>query len=197
MSLPTGQAGLRFYRVFDWDGSAQDDRPGGPLHVPRHLQGSSRFDIPHIDGVLYTSLVELSAVVEALQGFRTKRITNRHFERPDGRRLASAVFEMGDIAEIVDLDDHAALHKLSVRPSEIMTHDRETTHVLAERLFNEGYSGILWPSTREASWKNATLFQSRALPKLRLASNIQPLNVKLPVVKQAIEWLNMTLSRSR
>jgi hypothetical protein len=188
---------LRLYRVFDWDNTAKNDRPGGPLHVPRNLQGPGRFDIPHLDGVLYASLFELSTVVEALQGFRTKKITNRHFERPDGRKQALAVLELDDTLGIIDLDDPAALHQRAIKPSETLTHDRQTTHVLAERLYNQGLNGILWPSTREASWKNATLFQSRVTSRLRVASNIQSLSIKHPAVIQAVEWLNMTVGRSR
>jgi RES domain len=182
-----------FYRVFDWDGRSLGAELGGPLFVPRKMQGAGRFDIPELDGVLYASAGELGAVAETLQGFRSRTITNRHFERPDGRRKAIVAFEIATHVKLVDLDDAQTLARLTLAPSQVMTHHRVVTHPIVQRLYHERADGLLWPSAIEGSWKNACLFDSRIQSKLRLSSEIQPLTIKHPIVQKAAAWLNLPL----
>lgn len=184
---------MDLYRVFDWDAHSTGAEPGGPLYIPRLAQGQGRHDIPERDGVLYTSLNVLSAVAEWIQFFRTRELTPQHFELSDGRLKALAVLELSEEMALPSLDDPQTLVRYGIKPSEIITHDRRITRLVAGRLFDDGRPGFLWPSSLEGSWINATLFQSRSQPHLKLKGPIRALGVETPEVVEAAAFFDMDI----
>lgn len=167
--------------------------PGGPLHVPRALQGQGRHDIPDHDGVLYASLTSLSAIAEWIQLFRTRPLKNHHFMRVNGMARSLVLLELPDPVSTVDLDDPQELSSRVLRPSQVATYNRTTTQAVSLRLFKEGKTGFTWWSTLEASWINITLFESRALGRLTLQKPPQKLDVENVDVRAAAEALGMTI----
>jgi hypothetical protein len=188
---------LEFYRVFDWDGISRGSQLGGPLYVPRARQGSGRHDIPQEDGVLYTSLSATSAVAEAIQFYRNEILDDRDFEIHED--MHQALFHIKAISRLhlADLTDPQELVRRAITPTQVATHDRSMTQRLALELYQEGLDGFLWWSTLEASWTNATLFQSRAIKKLRLVQKSKRLTTKLPELMEAARFLNIRLKLIR
>ncbi len=185
------------YRVFPLAPGAAPTEEGGPLFVPRALQGSSRHDNPEHYGALYASRVPESAVAERIQAFRGRQLTDVHFQRADGRRYALASIDESGLADVVDLDDPAQLLHRALRPSLVATRRRSDTQPIALGIFQEGASGLGWWSTLEASWANVTLFAERATPSLRQAGPPELLTVDHPVVRTAAELLGVSIAAVR
>ncbi|HET7386555.1 MAG TPA: RES domain-containing protein [Nocardioidaceae bacterium] len=178
------------WRVLPWDASAADNEPGGPLWVPRDLQGSGRHDAPDHYGCLYLAERAVSAVAEALAPFRGTGDLAPDLLIRSGRALALAGLELDEGAprrELVDLDDPGVLVRENLRPSTVATGHRETTqeYALAQFLSHPRALGLRWWSTLEAPWSNVTLFD-RAAARLAVA-DVQPLGVEdEPVVEAAV-----------
>jgi hypothetical protein len=181
------------YRVFPLIDGAALDRPGGPLYVPRERQGAGRHDQPYAYGALYLSRLALSAVAERIQAFRGQTLTDDDLRFEDGSRYALAVFDEDGIEGLIDLDDPAELSRRTLRPSRVATRQRTGTRALALRIFDEGAPGFVWWSTLEASWPNATLFAERAVPRLRLAAEPEPLSVQHSTLRAAAEAIGVRL----
>jgi hypothetical protein len=182
---------VQVYRVFPWNLIARSDELGGPLYVARFKQGQGRHDIPDLDGVLYCSLRATSAVCEFLQAFRGQTLTPAHFVRPDGLFISLVEFRLHASARLIDLDDPGVLTKMKIRPSEVLTRNRDVTRNIAERIYRDANDGLLWPSAIEASWTNITLFASRIRGKL-IVSQIRKLTVGLPEVIEAAKLLGIS-----
>jgi len=186
---------VNLYRTFPWDKSAGERDPGGVLYVPRDKQGPGRHDLPHLDGVLYCSLTPQSAVAEFIQGYRGKRLRKIHLQRPDNLVIALGQIALKETSLLLNLDDPEVLLKHKLRPSGILTHDRSITRALAERLYNAGATGLLWPSALEASWLNASIFVDRSR-NLLSAGKITPLQLTSTELIQAATWLNIEIEPS-
>jgi RES domain len=169
------------------------DGEGGPLFVPRALQGSSRHDNPDRYGALYSSRVPESAVAERLQAFRGRTLTRAHLRRPDGRVYALARIDESQVQGLVDLDDPRQLSRRGLRPSHVATGDRAVTRPIALAIYEEGVDGLAWWSALEASWTNVTLFLERSLPRLSVADAPQPLDLHSAVVERAADRLGVAL----
>ncbi len=113
------------------------------------------------------------------------------FQRPDGRVLALASFDVADEEIALDLDDPAVLVTMGLRPSRVATHDRTVTQPIALRIHESGAAGFLWWSTLEASWPNATLFAGRFHPLA--APSIVALDAEHPAVREAAEFLGLEI----
>ena len=185
---------MDLYRVFPWDTSAKEDKPGGVFYVARQKQGAGRHDVPHLDGVLYCSLTAQSAVAEFIQFYRGRTIGAAHLQRPDQRIIALARFECDPRATPIDLDDPEVLVRFKIRPSQIMTHERSITQRMAEKLYASGASGLLWPSALESSWINASLFTNRTRRSLRLVDPISPIHMDMPDFLDAAAFLNIAIA---
>jgi hypothetical protein len=182
------------YRLFSWDGHAREAEEGGPFYVPRLAQGQGRHDIPERDGVFYASLNALSAVAEWVQFFRGREVTPDHFKLASGRVKALATLTLSDKSPLVNLDDPKILVDCDIRPSEIITHNRNVTRLISSRLFDAGYPGFLWPSSLEGAWINATLFQSRVQTSLTLTGDIRPLELSMPEVQEAAAFFGIDVN---
>jgi hypothetical protein len=183
---------VTLYRVFPAVQGARPREAGGPLHVARHLQGSSRHDDPARYGALYTSRSAESAVAEALQAFRGRDIEPRHLVRT-GRPLSLAEIDDSRLGPLPDLDDPAELVRRSLRPSAVATHDRSVTQPAAGAIYEEGHPGFAWWSTIEASWSNVTLFVERASRRLRISGTPEPLTVGHPVLVAVADRMGFVL----
>jgi hypothetical protein len=185
---------IALHRVFPWNPESHESEPGGAFFVPRSKQGQGRHDLPDLDGVLYCSLHPVSAIAEFIQGFRGQTISAIHLQRPDELTLSLANFELRDSNNIMNLDDPNTLVKHKILPSQIMTRDRSVTRAISRRLYVAGAGGLLWPSSLEFSWINASLFESRALPLLSVPAKILPLTLNLPELVEAAGILGVTIS---
>lgn len=188
---------MDLYRVFPWRPGSKDREFGGAFFVARDKQGQGRHDLPKLDGVFYCSQEAVSAVSEFIQAFRGQSITEAHFERPDGLVLAIACFDLDRSARLIHLDDPDILARLKIRPSMVLTRNREITRAISERLYTEGNDGFLWPSALEASWINATLFESRVRKKLSITQPPRPLSLETPEVVEATTFLRITFAKPR
>jgi hypothetical protein len=183
------------YRVFDWDGSSLGRGEGGPLHVPRALQGRGRHDNPAAYGAWYWSRDSLSPIAEWLQVYRGGTVDDDDFVGPADRVRAVVGIEIDDGIRLVYLDAPAELTRRTLRPSQVATSDRATTQRIAASLFREGAAGFSWWSTLEASWINLTLFYERALPHVRVTAAPRPLSTRDPQVREAAARLDIDLER--
>src|SRR5512134_3908326 len=112
---------MRLFRVFDWDGTSLERRPGGPLFVARKRQGTGRHDAPAEYGAWYCSRVALSAIAESIQYLRGQSVTDADFRRAEGRTKAIVDLELDARAAIVDLDEPSELVARRLRPSQVAT----------------------------------------------------------------------------
>ncbi|MGH2653324.1 MAG: RES family NAD+ phosphorylase [Actinomycetota bacterium] len=180
------------YRVFPLEAGAALQEEGGPLHVARALQGGGRHDNPGRFGILYASRSPESVVAEQIRRFRARRITPAHFRR-EGRPMALAAIDDGSLEPLLDLDDPRNLAARDLRPSGVATGKRRATRRMAVQLYEEGPAGFEWWSTIEASWINVTLFADRALERLRLAADPEPLTLDHGAVRAAADVVGVEL----
>jgi RES domain len=183
------------YRVFPMLPGAAPAQDGGPLFVDRSLQGSGRHDNPNAFAALYASRQPESAVAERIKWFQGRIITNDQLRRADGRSYALAALDDRAIDGVIDLDDPRELLRLGVRPSQVATHTRSTTQRIAMDIFDEGASGLGWWSTIESSWPNVTLFAERAIDRLVIAGEPEPLSVDHSMVVAAAQFLDVRVPR--
>lgn len=180
------------FRCFPWDREAPAATRGGALWFPRLLQGDGRHDNPLLYGCLYVSVEPLSPVVERLARFAGRHLTADKLVS-FGLPVSLATLELGDDAEIVDLDEPRVLQEEGLRPSRVATHDRTLTQAAAAGLFERhaGAVGLRWWSTFESLWANVTLFD-RPEPALAVV-DVHPLEVGDDVVREAAAFLGLPI----
>jgi RES domain len=110
-------------------------------------------------------------------------------------RLSLATIDETELEELLDLDDPRNLVARQLRPSGVATRDRELTQPLALSIYQEGTQGFEWWSAIEASWINVTLFEDRAVDRLAVAGEPEPLTIDHPVVREAAEAVGVLLAR--
>lgn len=184
---------MDFYRVFVWNGISQENELIKSLQPPRERQGSGRHDIPAKDGVIYCSKSPVSAIAELLQGFRGSTITNKVFSCPDGKVRALIRIAIGKDVNLIDLNDPKTLLKLKWKPSQVASMQRAITQNISRLLFDKGVDGFTWWSILEASWVNATLFQSRIVKYINVVGQVITLETKLPEVVEAAKILKIRI----
>jgi len=178
------------YRLFPHAPGARSHDEWGPLHVARAYQGWGRHDNPDAYGALYLSREPAAAVAERLRRLLGRELSEARLH-PGGRTLALAEIDESELGPLPDLDDPAELLERGLRPSMVASRERDRTQPIALAAFEEGHDGLAWWSTVEASWTNVTLFAERALPKLSLAADPQPLSMEHPAVAEAVEALGL------
>lgn len=180
------------YRVFPWSPGAGPADLGGPLYVPRLDQGSGRHDNPEVYGALYLSRAAVSPVAERLRVLRGRTVTEAHFRR-EGARLSLAEIDDAPLARLLDLDEPRRLSERALRPSTVATRQRDLTQPIALAIWDEGAPGFEWWSTIEGSWINVTLFAERAVDRLQVRAEPEPLTVDHPVVREAADAVGVLL----
>jgi len=181
------------YRVFPYLADKRPREEGGALYVPRERQGTGRHDNPERYGAMYVSRDPEAAIAERIQGFRGQSLAVDDLRRQDGSRYALVALDEGSLAMLPDLDDAAELVRRSIRPSHVATRDRKVTRPMAMSIYREGVPGFLWWSTLEASWTNATLFAERAVAKLRIQDQPEPLTLEHASLRAAADLLGVHL----
>jgi hypothetical protein len=176
----------RLYRVFPWLEDADEGKPGNPLYVAAP-QGRGRVDNPDRYLTLYASDEAPGAIAEAFGNNSTW--TPDLLDGPPslpGSRRALAVFD-SDATRIVDLDDAQALLDRKLRPSRVVTRDRDTTQRWALRIFNERrWSGVRWWSYYNADWGSFGIWGRDFLE----TTDVIPLDSIVDLVRQTAADLN-------
>ena len=181
------------YRCFAWDLAGSGVEWGGPAWFPRPLQGEGRHDAPARYGCLYVSEEPVSTVVEELAPLAGSRLSAGDLVR--GRLpLALATLRLPRDAVVVDLDDPALLAAEELRPSDVVTREREKTQAVAAALHERHPEavGIRWWSTFEPAWANVTLFD-RAADALQV-TDVHELRLDDGVVGEAARFLGLRVA---
>jgi RES domain len=180
------------YRSFPLLPEASATDEGGPLFVPRFLQGHGRHDNPDRYGALYLSHAPESVVAELLRFLRRHDVSNTDLVS-ENRSYSLVAIDERELKGLLDLDDPRNLVRRTLRPSGVATGKREVTRRVALDIYEEGVPGFEWWSAIEASWINVTLFVDRAVPFLGVADEAQPLTVGHPAVRAAAEVVGVRL----
>lgn len=152
---------MKLYRVFPYDSAAPADAPGGALFASPGRGGP--IDNPEAYDVLYCSSTPEGAISETFG--RIPEWNADMLARADGRRYALATFEMhGSVERVYDLDDAQHLVDRSLRPSQVVTRNRDKTQAWALRIFEQrSYDGISWWSYYKPEWLSAALWTRERL----------------------------------
>lgn len=176
---------MELYRVIPHLDDAAPDAPGGPMHVPS-LQGGGRVDNPEHYRVLYLSDALDGAVGEAfgLWDIWTDELLMGH---PSLAGSVTALATYRFDGEPLDLDDPAVLVERSLRPSRVVTRNRETTQRWALDIWRERrWPGVRWWSFWWPEWGSVGLW---ALDELT-ALDVSPLSREHPALLDAQSTLN-------
>jgi hypothetical protein len=166
---------------------APEGQPGHPLYVPRP-QGQGRVDNPEHYLVLYLSDSAAGAVGEAFGNFAiwTDELFKGPPVLPKSQRVL-AIYDMESDLSILDLDDAAVLLRLGLRPSEVVSRDRQSTQAWALRIHQEGsWVGVKWWSRWEPTWATYALWDPTPLRVL----DVMGLSRSHLAVEQASKILN-------
>lgn len=150
---------MRVFRVFPWVRGASEGDPGHPTYVSTR-NSAGRLDNPGHYRVLYVGSTPVAATAEAFGSFElwTPAMLAGPPTLPGSRR-ALAEYEVPDDLEILDLDDGAALVEWSLRPSQVVTRDRNATQGWALRVYQSGrFSGVRWWSYYNPDWGSIGLW---------------------------------------
>lgn len=153
---------MRLYRVFPFDAGAAPTDRGGALFVPPP-SGLGRIDNPDLYDVLYVSSSPHAAVAESFGRLAVWRPET--FVHGSGRPYALAAYAAPDDLPVFDLNDVDALKSIGVmRPTDVVTRQRETTQAWARTIFSRGrYGGAAWWSFYHPEWPVLGMWQRRAL----------------------------------
>lgn len=175
---------MEFWRVFNWHPGATGPKENGhPLHVwPR--QGDGRVDDPDRDYlVLYVGDSPEGAVAEAFGKYPswTSAILDPPPGTPPGTVKALARYT-GSPA-LLDLDDPNILQDWALRPSGVVSRDRDSTQEWARRMYDAGgHAGVSWWSFYEPRWASTGLWD---VSMLRVDGTPEKLTLDHPAVQDA------------
>jgi hypothetical protein len=143
---------------------------------------------------LYTSIESLSVVAESLAPYRGSGAFRSSMLVRAGLPLAISELQLSDDVEVVDLDEPAVLVAEGLRPSRVATRQRSVTQRIAAGLFERhpDAAALLWWSTLEASWLNATIFD-RAAASLSVRRT-EKLTPDHPLVREAAAFLALRVT---
>lgn len=103
---------------------------------------------------------------------------------------AIATYEIGKAESICDFDDPGELAARSLRPSDVITRDRERSQAWALRLFQEKrWAGVRWWSYHDARWASFGLWDRRSIGVSRVAA----LTIEYPALAEAARVLDIQL----
>lgn len=155
---------MNLYRVLPYQDSAARDQPGHPLYVPPS-RGVARIDNPEIYDALYLGDTPAGAVAEAFGWMPQWDVGMLRGSRIlPGSVRALATYRLAEYATLCDLDDAQRLIELGLRPSQVVTRDREVTQKWALQLFEaRAHVGVRWWSYYDPRWGSVGLWDLRAL----------------------------------
>lgn len=174
------------YRVFPWIANAEVGEPGHPLYVGGP-QGQGRVDNPEVYRTLYACDAGEGAIGEAFGNHDVW--TPDLFRGPSilpGSVRAVAEIDASD-AEVVDLDDAAALLERGLRPSQVVTRTRSVTQGWALAIFREGrWGGVRWWSYHDPEWGSFGLWHVGGLR----VTDVRPLSGDVDAVRDIAARMN-------
>lgn len=177
----------RLYRVFPWIKGARAGQRGHPLYVPASVQGHGRLDNPDRYKVVYASDSPAGACAEALGGYMT---WSEELLTPNAAVVRSIATVILTDDRVLDLDDPRALLDRELRPSRVVTKDREVTQLWSARIFDEGrWSGVSWWSYWDPRWASFGVWRVEAVRVTR----VEPLTMRSRALREAAEVLNRVL----
>lgn len=136
--------------------------------------------------MLYLSSAPAGAVAEVFATLASW--TPAMFESPAGRgaRRALGQYHLADRAKILDLDDAEALLALGVRPSEVVSPDREVTQRWARSVVAaQRWDGVRWWSWHDSRWYSYGMWDRSDLS----VTSVEPLALDHPAVVEAAQVL--------
>jgi hypothetical protein len=176
---------MHLYRVFPWVEAAAIGQAGHALHLPP-VQGAGRIDNPGNYRVLYLSDSAIGAVAEAFGNHAVW--TAGLFDVPalPAARRSLAAYEAEGI-EILDLDDARSLLDRDLRPSDVVTRDRERTRRWSLAVYRERrWEGIRWSSLQDPDRGAFGLWKVDRLEVV----GVTPLRIDHPVVTDAARLIH-------
>lgn len=184
-----------------WYRVAPSDSSKGSAYswiVPARHQGAGRADNPRYYTALYLSRQPQGAVAEAYANMPAW--TSEMFSGPHGEGSLSslATVEVRDDLDIVDLDNAATLHRLGLKPTDVVRRNRDRTQEVALRLFFEGpWAGLGWWSYWRPEWQMLVLWApiEDPAPFSRVArlADAEPLHPQHPAVRLAADIMRRPL----
>ena len=149
--------------------------------MPR-TSGRGRIDSPGDYDVLYLSSAAAGAVAEAFGRLTPWSASMLLVPATPKAGRVIARFELADRARMLDLDDPESLKDLGIRPSDVVTRDREVTQGWALRAFRlKRWEGVRWWSYYDPRWYAYGLWDRRHLT----VSGVEPLSLDHPAVIEA------------
>lgn len=180
---------MRLYRVAPVDPTARSGSRYHPGFVPV-ARGGNRIDNPGRYDTLYMSTSEACAIGEAFGLFQ--RWGDRLLDHPKGFVRQLVAFELPDSHALLDLDDAPNLVRQRLRPSDVVTRDRERTQRWAAAAFEEDHwAGVLWWSRYDADWTTCGLWcepGAGQIPGLRIV-DLTEIDSTIEAVAEASEVL--------
>ena len=147
---------MLLHRVTPVDPAARAGSPYHPGYVPRS-SGQHRIDHPSQYDTLYMATSPAAAIAEAFG--RMPRWDDRLLAHPKGFVRQLTTFELPDDRPVLDLNDASTLVRRKLRPSQVVTRDRERTQRWAIDAYDEGrWAGISWWSRYDADWTTCGLW---------------------------------------
>ena len=179
-----------YYRVGVYTGAAATPEDSGhPLYRWPH-QGAGRIDDPQKEYlVLYLSDVPEAAVAEAFGRF--PQWGDAMFEMPEGAPADAhrALFTCEGEPRVCDLDDGRRLASLGLRPSRVVTRDRDVTQEWARAIYerraadgSREFSGVSWWSFYNPDWSSIGLWEVALSVK-----DVEILTLDSAVVREAAD----------
>lgn len=155
---------LPLWRVLPHVPTARPGQPGHPLYLPPR-QGAGRLDNPEHYLVLYLADHPAGAVAEAFGDLAVWRPSMlRGSPGLPGSSRALVRYDLADDALLCDLDDPTALVARTLRPSQVVSHDRSLTQAWALRLWLERrHDGVRWWSYRDPRWGSLGIWSTERL----------------------------------
>ena len=183
---------MQLYRVAPHLPGARRGQPFHPLFVPPSV-GSNRVDNPELYDVLYVGDAAAGAVAEAF-GWRPTWSAGMLRGPRSVPETVQALIEYDapdQTFAVCDLDDASRLVGLKLRPSQVVTRDRQVTQTWAARIFSGGqYAGVRWWSYYDPQWGSLGLWDVGGI-RVR---KVTPLTMDHPAVIEAAAVLNRPLT---
>lgn len=183
---------MDLWRVCVWQpGQTDPSRNGHPAYVwPR--QGHGRVDDPRGEYlVLYLGDSAAGAVAEYLGNYArwTPAVLEPPPAAPPESRLGLARFRFTDDA--LDLDDPEILSEWALRPSSVVTRDRDVTQRWARAIYDTGeHAGVSWWSYRDPRWASLGLWDRTGL---EVSDEVDELTLDHPAVLEASEVISRVI----
>lgn len=155
--------------------------------MPREHQGAGRIDNPDLYAAVYLSDSPGGAIAETFGSVRAWSADMFLSGGASRAVYALATYRLTD-DRVLDLDDPAALPERSLRPSRIVSRDREITQAWARAIFQEEHwVGVSWWSYYDPRWASVGLWDRRSL---RVSGRPLALDPGLDAVQEAADILN-------